>query len=351
MAAEALRWAQINTAGLVDVQVSLLHVLAGTIGRSRAGGVVGMSWYRVLPIVAMLVLQNATVVADDGSRGSEARIGWHGERMPLGMTKGSAEPVYLWDTQKGVVIEMVYVPPGPFVMGSNAIGGANPERTQMIPHGYYIGRFETSWTEYRAFCLATGRTPPSEPKWGAPDRHPVSNVSWSDAKAYCEWAGLMLPTDAQWEKAARGDDGRTYPWGNDAPGEGSLWRANYAPDGASGADGHRFAAPVGSYAEGASPYGALDMSGNLFEWCGDLLSTVEDVRDHEAEMRVMRGSSFRCGASRLAAAIRYGASPTISIAYIGFRPATSVAKPDEDQKPSEMEQEPAKPDPAAVSPK
>jgi len=100
---------------------------------------------------------------------------------------------------------------------------------------------------------------PSKPKWGWIDNHPIVNVSWNDAKAYADWAGVVLPTEAQWEKAARGTDGRIYPWDNE-------WDAIKCVNFTNSKSGTK---PVGSILSGSSPYECLDMAGNVWEWCGD----------------------------------------------------------------------------------
>jgi formylglycine-generating enzyme required for sulfatase activity len=168
---------------------------------------------------------------------------------------------------------MVYIPAGRFMMGSEE--GDKDERPRQEVHvdAFYIDRAEVTNAQYKKFVDATGhRTPkaalgvhlPYEWVDGRFPRgrgeHPVVLVSWEDAVAYALWAGKRLPTEAEWEKAARGTDGRTYPWGN----EWDPSRCNSA------AARRRGTMPVGSCPTGASPYGCLDMAGNVQEWCLDI---------------------------------------------------------------------------------
>ena len=159
---------------------------------------------------------------------------------------------------------MVYVPAGKFLMGSNSkdTGRYWDEAPQ---HKVYLDAFwiyenDVTVAEYRKFCKVTGRKMPLRPSWGWKDDHPIVNVIWDDAKAYCDWAGASLPTEAEWEKAARGTDGREFPWGNRWD-RRKLW--------CSSRPFSETTAPVGSYPGGASPYGCLDMVGNVLQWCAD----------------------------------------------------------------------------------
>jgi sulfatase modifying factor 1 len=176
--------------------------------------------------------------------------------------------------------EMVWVPAGAFTMGSTeeqiaAVLKKYPKEYQEAlkflfdaekpPHkvyldGYWMYKYEVTVKQYRKFCKATKKTMPKAPPWGWINNHPMVKVSWYDAAGYAKWAGVALPTETQWEKAARGNDGRIYPWGND-------WDASKCAS--SLKTGLKSTKPVGSYPAGASPYGCMDMAGNVWEWCAD----------------------------------------------------------------------------------
>lgn len=155
--------------------------------------------------------------------------------------------------------ELQWVPEGEFVMSSDE--GVYSQRPQRMIYldGYWIGKHPVTVAQYRCFCNETGKAMPKAPKWGWIDDHPIVAVNWFDAETYCRWAGCRLPTEAEWEKAARGTDGRNYPWGNE-------WNANKYNGTESGLDR---TSPVGSYSSGVSPYGCHDMWGNVQEWCSD----------------------------------------------------------------------------------
>ncbi len=174
---------------------------------------------------------------------------------------------------------MIRVPAGPFTMGIPVRRPKNPEPKEDEPDhevtldAFWIDRLEVTVGQYRE-CVAERVCPePAEAihigadcNWGHPDRaqHPINCVTWNEAKAYCAWAGKRLPTEAEWEKSARGDDGRRYPWGNREPTcELTIWDED--DDGC----GRGTTWPVGSRPADRSPYGVLDMSGNVSEWVAD----------------------------------------------------------------------------------
>ena len=150
------------------------------------------------------------------------------------------------------------------------------------------------------------------------DNYPQVRVDWTDAKTYCEWAGRQLPSEAQWEKAARGTDGRLYPWGNHVP--------NATLTNVESRVGKTTA--VGSYPSGASPYGALDMAGNVWEWVEDWYgeayyqsqSTWRNPAGPASGIyRVFRGGSWNNTPEHARAAFRYGVSLTNANDGLGFR--------------------------------
>ncbi|MFC1707820.1 SUMF1/EgtB/PvdO family nonheme iron enzyme, partial [Planctomycetota bacterium] len=265
----------------------------------------------------------------------EHSLGWHGEIMPNGMSKAPEKDIYIWDTGKGLKIQMVHVPPGDFTMGSSGIAmDENARHQHPMPRGYYIGRYETTWKEYRRFCRTVGTYAPGGGSWGAQDDHPVVNVSWYDAEAFCAWAGLTLPTEAQWEKAARGTAGRKYPWGSDwNPRKANSCDSSCSEDhdgkDTVANDGHGYTAPVGTYPMGKSPFGAHNMAGNVSEWCADRYDPKAYERYAEGqadppksgEARVQRGGNWYFIARNCRCAYRGNSDPSERYTNVGFRPA------------------------------
>jgi len=254
--------------------------------------------------------------------------------------------------------EMVRIPAGPFLMGA-AQGDpqeAPPHRVSLA--SYAIDRTEVTNRAFMWFVQCTGyRTTAeqeggsvlyrdggyqtvAEASWRAPQgpgsdlrgllAHPVVHVTWHDAAAFCRWAGKRLPSEAEWEKAARGTDGRLYPWGYAAPDSGAVWRANYGLDqccDASAADGYLHTAPVGSFPAGASPYGLLDVAGNAWEWTQDYYSAeyydagpaANPRGPTSGDERSLRGGSWVSPPFRLRASFRGHHTESTRHNYGGFR--------------------------------
>jgi formylglycine-generating enzyme required for sulfatase activity len=167
---------------------------------------------------------------------------------------------------------MLAVPGGSFVMGADDEGEQDERPAHSVTvAAFWLDRTEVTNAAYLE-CVKAGvcrmyREDVAQSMKAGPERkfrgptQPVVGVSWQDAKTYCEWRGKRLPTEAEWERAARDGDGRRFPWGNDRPVPGHHGCFQGVADGAT--------APVGSYPDGAGPYGHLDLAGNVWEWLAD----------------------------------------------------------------------------------
>ena len=192
------------------------------------------------------------------------------EKLPvdkkLHPTAGMQYPMYYRDSRLGDEPgKMMLIPAGEFIMGSDSrLPDEGPQHVVNLK-SYYIDVYEVTNLQYKKFNNETKRRSPTHfrnrtyPE-GKAD-HPVTYVTWEDANAYCQWAGKRLPTDQEWEKAARGTDGRIFPWGNEFDAKKANTPLRWQMIGSFGDT-----TPVGAFKEGVSPYGVFDMSGNVWEW-------------------------------------------------------------------------------------
>ena len=196
------------------------------------------------------------------------------QKRNVGMMDKQKSDEYQLELPGGVTIDFVYVSAGEFRMGAakDEVGAYENEKPQhkVYLDGYWIGKYPVTYEQYRVFVQYGGGEEPKDHdryRFTDPEKrhHPVSGVNWHQAEKFCKWLSqhsgerVCLPTEAQWEKAARGTDGRSYPWGDIYP---NRQLANYNRNVGD-------TTPVDSYPKGASPYGALDMVGNVWEWCRD----------------------------------------------------------------------------------
>ncbi len=291
--------------------------------------------------IAMLFVMTATP-SDVGT----VRSGFHEER-------GGPQPRTIM-AKDGA--PMVLVPGGTFLAGDPAPHG--PGLREAAVADFCIDRHEVTNAQYRAFLDWAGRETdaavrhPLQPAgkdhtpryWKSfrpallertgmaalqvfdeatfrKDDHPVVGVDWFDAWAYAAWAGKRLPTELEWEKAARGTDGRNWPWGNRwdfrrCNSGGYEWRGEK--------DGWTWTAPVETYAEGVSPSGVHDMAGNVWEWVADPFHAATETAG-TSPRRAIRGGGSSSYPSGVRAASREGREPEFRIHTLGFRCARDVA--------------------------
>lgn len=245
-------------------------------------------------------------------------------------------------TPAGSKHTQVFVAGGAFEMGTS--DGPDNERPlhEVALDAFYIDKYEVTNAQYLAYTDATGIGQPQfirEEAYNQPHQ-PVVGVFWNQARDYCEWAGLQLPSEAQWEKAAGGVDGRMYPWGNDAP-VATQGNFNFSSG----------PMVVGSYPAGASPYGALDMAGNVWEWTLDEYEhtyynhspvtnpvNLKNSGLNDGPDRTLRGGGWFSSAQNVRVSVRSSvylmgeqnaqnpdADDTLMFARIGFRCVRNVS--------------------------
>lgn len=228
---------------------------------------------------------------------------------------------------------LVFVPAGEFEMGSE-LGNGNEKPVHTVNlNAYWIDRTEVTNKQYAACVADGGCAPPTENKsylhstyYGNTeyDDYPVIYVDWNKAQAYCAWAGRRLPTEAEWEKAARGTDGRIYPWGNTPPSEQLVNYGMNAGD----------TTKAGALPSGASIYGALNMAGNVWEWVSDWydkdyyqVSPAENPRGPgSGDGRVLRSGSWVSKIENIYSASRLSDDPSSSKNIYGFRCAIGISQ-------------------------
>jgi len=252
---------------------------------------------------------------------------------PLWAPRDEAERLGAMEVPGG----MILVPAGSFLMGSDprkdrAAGPQEQPQHQVYLDVFKIDRFEVSNVEYLRFVLGTGADWPKfwreNPFPEKAALHPVINVSWYDADAFCRWAGKRLPTEAEWEKAARGVDGRIFPWGNEPAG----WiKSNIAHPGSKRGFKYPPLANINRYDKGASPYGVYQMAGNVSEWVSDWFDPEyyrqgqdkNPLGPKNGVLKVFRGGSWNEDPEVARSAGRNGGLPDRESYLTGFRCAKS----------------------------
>ena len=247
--------------------------------------------------------------------------------------------------------EEIFIPAGEFIMGTKDTdaqhaldnGVAYPEVPMHTVYldAYWIDKYEVTNERY-ALCVENGDCQPPhinssntrQEYYGNPefDDYPVMMVDWWQANQFCEWAGKRLPTEAEWEKAARGTDGRRYPWGDDpiSNDKANFCDINCPKEHANPSfdDGFGDTAPVGSFPNGASPYGLMDMSGNVWEWTSSIPMLYpynpDDGREaDDGYYYIWRGGPWSNGTWWIRSSLRYKSVPKYWYNNLGFRCAST----------------------------
>lgn len=300
-------------------------------------------WARANRVVNMLLTVGAALALANIAWGLDTQditVEWTPEGKQLALKR-----VATWPVKE----EMVLVPAGEFLMGSDKRIDRNAYRAELPQRRVYldafeIDKYEVTNLQYLKFVLATGRNPQIDWRYDGGNfqesmaYHPVMHVTWYDADAYCRWAGKRLPTEAEWEKAARGEDGRIYPWGNQPAG---LSRANFGRTGLSGPVRDRperllLYPPiiaVDKYENAVSPYGVHQMIGNVAEWVADwydkdYYAVAPDRNPKGPEhgtQKAFRGGGWIDSTTTMRVAMRNGTDPNTKMNWLGFRCARDVA--------------------------
>jgi len=252
---------------------------------------------------------------------------------------------------------MILIPAGTFQMGGKPEDVSGESDGQLLTYhaerpvhsvnlsAFYIDKYEITNAQYRLFLgaatdgVSTWDHPNQPPDRGHEQRYvgeelsgddqPAVGLNWYDAYAYCGWASKRMLSEAEWEYAARGGkDTRKYPWGEDEPDADGIWWANYRPVAGAHADGHRSSAPVGSYPDGVSPFGVMDMSGNAEEWVQDWYAVnyyrlTEGAQDPpgplKGQRKVIKGGSYEAPAHQIRIAMRLYGRPHDKGPRLGIR--------------------------------
>lgn len=273
------------------------------------------------PLAAVGAVLVLVAAAFQGSPGEPASPSAESPAPPpvRAADRPSGSPLPKWWVHPKDGSRMVLVPGGPFRQGPYAEEGPGAESRRSELPAFYLDRFEVTNEQFRRFVRESGYTP--QGRWEryatrGRERHPVIAVSWYDAEAYARWAGKRLPKEQEWEKAARGGDGRTYPWGR--PWDPTRLNCFECSVGNT--------TPVGTYPAGASPYGIEDLAGNAWEWVDAWYIPLGSRSEGLPLLRVARGGSRSDPAADCTTVSRRGVFPENgNLVNSGFRCALDPA--------------------------